>query len=91
MVSLYKFCFLIWVHNLISSFIIVYTLVLLFVGSITQDYEQAVPVFNNLVMNETDKDVEAEFLGSQYILPRQSSFYMVCQLIAPEFCIIFNC
>ncbi|PRQ26990.1 putative mRNA (2'-O-methyladenosine-N(6)-)-methyltransferase [Rosa chinensis] len=43
----------------------------------TQDCEQCVlPVFNNLVVNESSNDVEAEVLTSRYILPPKSSFYM---------------
>ncbi|XP_022144198.1 methyltransferase-like protein 2 isoform X2 [Momordica charantia] len=33
-------------------------------------------LFNNLVVNETRDEVEAEFLDHQYILPRESCFYM---------------
>ncbi|GAB4835874.1 hypothetical protein Ancab_000792 [Ancistrocladus abbreviatus] len=40
------------------------------------DKQEVVPIFNNLVMNETESEVEAEFLGGQYILPRRSCFYM---------------
>lgn len=48
---------------------------------ITQCHEQRVlPVFNNLVVNETGDDVEAQVLNSRYILPPNSSFYMVCRL-----------
>ncbi|KAJ6808381.1 methyltransferase-like protein 2 [Iris pallida] len=35
-----------------------------------------VPLFDNLIGNETTEDVEAEFLNSKYILPPRSSFYM---------------
>ncbi|XP_009334546.2 methyltransferase-like protein 2 isoform X2 [Pyrus x bretschneideri] len=47
-------------------------------GSPVMEYckQRAVPVFNNLVINETSEDVEAELLGSRYILPPESSFYM---------------
>ncbi|BBG94939.1 Methyltransferase MT-A70 family protein [Prunus dulcis] len=38
--------------------------------------QRAFPVFNNLVVNETSEDVEAELLNSRYILPPESSFYM---------------
>ncbi|KAK9270182.1 hypothetical protein L1049_025758 [Liquidambar formosana] len=42
-----------------------------------QNCEQTVlPIFNNLVANETNDDVEAEFFNIQYILPRKSCFYM---------------
>ncbi|CAK9312634.1 unnamed protein product [Citrullus colocynthis] len=37
---------------------------------------RVVPLFNNLVVNETSDEVEAEFLDHQYILPRESCFYM---------------
>lgn len=36
-----------------------------------------IPLFNNLVVNETSKDVDAVFLNSKYILPKESSFFMV--------------
>ncbi|XP_062024032.1 methyltransferase-like protein 2 isoform X2 [Rosa rugosa] len=43
----------------------------------TQGCEQCVlPLFNNLVVNESSNDVEAEVLTSRYILPPKSSFYM---------------
>ncbi|KAJ4965216.1 hypothetical protein NE237_017065 [Protea cynaroides] len=46
-------------------------------SSIVQYSERKlVPVFNNLVINETSEDVEAEFLGSLYIIPRESCFHM---------------
>lgn len=53
-----------------------------FLGAPTiQNCEQrAFPVFNNLVVNETSEDAEAELLNSRYILPPESSFYMVCRL-----------
>ncbi|XP_011649609.1 methyltransferase-like protein 2 [Cucumis sativus] len=38
--------------------------------------DRVVPLFNNLVVNETSDEVEAEFLDHQYILPRESCFYM---------------
>ncbi|OVA18650.1 MT-A70-like [Macleaya cordata] len=37
---------------------------------------KVVPIFNNLVMNESFDDVEAEFLNKRYILPGESCFYM---------------
>ncbi|XP_048331017.2 methyltransferase-like protein 2 [Ziziphus jujuba] len=44
---------------------------------IKENFEQRVfPVFDNLVVNETGDEVEAEFLNSQYILPPDSGFYM---------------
>ena len=56
-------------------------------GSVAaQDCQQCVvPVFNNLVVNESSNDVEAEVLTSRYILPPKSSFYMVCRL-TDRFC-----
>ncbi|KAG9440909.1 hypothetical protein H6P81_021074 [Aristolochia fimbriata] len=38
--------------------------------------EMKVPIFNNLVSNDTEDDAEGEFLGKVYILPRVSSFHM---------------
>ena len=38
-------------------------------------------VFNSLVVNDTCDDLEAEFLKSNYILPKESCFYMVCYAI----------
>ncbi|CAI0558780.1 unnamed protein product [Linum tenue] len=35
-----------------------------------------VPVFNNLVVNETGDEVEAEFLSRKYVIPLESCFYM---------------
>ncbi|XP_010533242.1 PREDICTED: methyltransferase-like protein 2 [Tarenaya hassleriana] len=37
---------------------------------------RVVPAFNNLVMNETGEEIEAEFLDRKYIIPRKSCFYM---------------
>ena len=34
-------------------------------------------LFDNLVSNDTDDDLEAEFLDNLYILPRRSCFHMV--------------
>lgn len=36
-----------------------------------------VPIFNNLVGNETSDDAEAEFLDRWFILPPKSCFHMV--------------
>lgn len=36
-------------------------------------------VFNNLVVNETGEEVEAEFSNRRLIMPRNSCFYMVCK------------
>ncbi|POO03156.1 MT-A70-like [Trema orientale] len=44
-------------------------------SSITQYSERVLPVFNNLIVNETSDDVEAEFMNTQYVLPPDSSFY----------------
>ncbi|XVF73714.1 hypothetical protein PTKIN_Ptkin13bG0005000 [Pterospermum kingtungense] len=38
--------------------------------------QRVVPVFKNLVVNNTPDEVEAEFLNRRYILPRESCFYM---------------
>ncbi|KAI3439648.1 uncharacterized protein J3R85_004481 [Psidium guajava] len=38
--------------------------------------QKVLPIFDNLVQNETKDDLEAEFLGSQYVIPRESCFYM---------------
>ncbi|CAN1126856.1 Methyltransferase-like protein 2 [Linum perenne] len=38
--------------------------------------QRVVPVFNNLVVNETGDEVEAEFLNRKYVIPRESCFYM---------------
>ncbi|KAI3673138.1 hypothetical protein L6452_39253 [Arctium lappa] len=35
-----------------------------------------IPAFGSLVANETNSDMEADFLNSKYIIPRKSSFYM---------------
>lgn len=40
-------------------------------------------VFNNLVVNETEEEVEAEFSHRRYIMPRKSCFYMVCEIYLP--------
>lgn len=46
-------------------------------SAITGYTEQRVlPIFDNLVVNETSVDVEAEFLNNRYVIPRQSCFYM---------------
>lgn len=36
-----------------------------------------VKAFGSLVANETNSDVEADFLNRRYIIPKKSSFYMV--------------
>ncbi|XVE56003.1 hypothetical protein DITRI_Ditri03aG0202200 [Diplodiscus trichospermus] len=38
--------------------------------------QRVLPVFNNLVVNDTCDEVEAEFLNRHFILPRESCFYM---------------
>ncbi|GMH30488.1 hypothetical protein Nepgr_032331 [Nepenthes gracilis] len=43
---------------------------------IHDDGQRVVPVFNNIVLNDTKYDLEADFLGAQYIIPRESCFYM---------------
>lgn len=37
---------------------------------------KTVPLFDNLVVNETSNDAEAIFLNNKYILPKESSFFM---------------
>ncbi|KAL1163592.1 hypothetical protein V6Z11_A06G012000 [Gossypium hirsutum] len=37
---------------------------------------RVLPVFNNLVVNDTPEEVEAEFLNRRYVLPSMSRFYM---------------
>ncbi|XP_041023003.1 methyltransferase-like protein 2 isoform X2 [Juglans microcarpa x Juglans regia] len=66
-------------------------------GSMIMQYsEQKVhPLFNNLVLNETGHDVEAEFLSSRFVIPRKSCFYMsdleqIHSLIPAESCCGFN-
>ncbi|XP_062098346.1 methyltransferase-like protein 2 isoform X2 [Humulus lupulus] len=44
--------------------------------STPQFCERVIPVFNNLISNETSDDVEAEFMDTQYILPPDGCFYM---------------
>ncbi|KAK6239259.1 hypothetical protein QUC31_004728 [Theobroma cacao] len=38
--------------------------------------QRVLPIFNNLVVNDTRDEMEAEFLNRHYILPRESCFYM---------------
>ncbi|CAK9171454.1 unnamed protein product [Ilex paraguariensis] len=38
--------------------------------------QRVIPVFNNLVINETSSDAEAEFLNNKYVIPKESCFYM---------------
>ncbi|PSS19779.1 Methyltransferase-like protein [Actinidia chinensis var. chinensis] len=38
--------------------------------------QKVIPMFNNLIVNETSGDAEAEFLNSKFIMPRKSCFYM---------------
>ncbi|KAK9113172.1 hypothetical protein Scep_020691 [Stephania cephalantha] len=40
------------------------------------EQEKVVPLFNNLVVNDTSSDVEAEFLNRLYVMPQRSCFYM---------------
>lgn len=35
------------------------------------------PLFDNPIANETDDDLEAEFLNNRYILPSKSCLHMV--------------
>ncbi|GFS46515.1 hypothetical protein Acr_00g0102740 [Actinidia rufa] len=39
--------------------------------------QKVIPMFNNLVVNETSRDAEAEFLNSKFIMPQKSCFYVV--------------
>ncbi|KDO84449.1 hypothetical protein CISIN_1g031322mg [Citrus sinensis] len=43
---------------------------------------RVLPLFNNLVANETGDDVEAEILDRTYILPRESCFFMLTLIVA---------
>ncbi|XVE94760.1 hypothetical protein REPUB_Repub02eG0036800 [Reevesia pubescens] len=38
--------------------------------------QKLLPVYNNLVVNDTPEELEAEFLNRHYILPKKSCFYM---------------
>ncbi|OMO87632.1 MT-A70-like protein [Corchorus capsularis] len=38
--------------------------------------QRVLPIFNNLIVNDSREEVEAEFLNRRYILPRESCFYM---------------
>ncbi|PKA53630.1 Methyltransferase-like protein 2 [Apostasia shenzhenica] len=38
--------------------------------------KRVVPIFNNLISNNTSKDMVTEFLNWRYIVPNRSSFYM---------------
>ncbi|XP_076954746.1 methyltransferase-like protein 2 [Bidens hawaiensis] len=45
--------------------------------SVVQNCEiRNVPAFGSLVANETNSDMEADFLNCRYIIPKHSSFYM---------------
>lgn len=44
--------------------------------------QRMLPIFNNLVVNETCDDVEAEFQNRHYVMPAQSSFYMRSLVVA---------
>uniref|UniRef100_A0A7C9APA3 Site-specific DNA-methyltransferase (Adenine-specific) n=2 Tax=Opuntia streptacantha TaxID=393608 RepID=A0A7C9APA3_OPUST len=62
----------------------------------SQHNQKLLPIFNNLVLNETNDDVLAEFLTSQYVLPKDSSFYMsdlvqIHNLIPDDLDRGFNC
>ncbi|CAI9116678.1 OLC1v1017890C1 [Oldenlandia corymbosa var. corymbosa] len=46
------------------------------VGLVPCSEGMSMPVFNNLVMNESANDVEAEILNHRYIMPKKSCFYM---------------
>ncbi|KAI3843653.1 hypothetical protein MKW98_013589, partial [Papaver atlanticum] len=47
-----------------------------------------VPAFNNLVMNESCDDVEAEILNNRCVLPRNKCFYMLQSLTFDFICYI---
>lgn len=47
--------------------------------------QRVLKVFNNLVVNESEEEVEAEFSGRRYIMPRKSCFYMVCEFFLCPF------
>ncbi|EPS60488.1 hypothetical protein M569_14315, partial [Genlisea aurea] len=38
--------------------------------------ERVLPLFNNLVSNENNEDIEAVIMGNTFFLPKRSSFYM---------------
>lgn len=38
--------------------------------------QRVLPIFNNLVVNDANCDVEADFLDARYIIPRNSCFFM---------------
>lgn len=40
-------------------------------------FQRVAPVFDNLIANEGNSDIEAELLDHKYILPKKSCFYMV--------------
>ncbi|KAF9620250.1 hypothetical protein IFM89_010985 [Coptis chinensis] len=40
------------------------------------DQQQVVPLYNNLIINDTSEDVEAATLDNCYIIPRESCFHM---------------
>lgn len=66
---------------------------MVFTGSVSvgdQCCEQRVlPLFNNLVANETCDDVKAEILDRSFILPSRGCFYMVISLFDLVVCV--NC
>lgn len=37
----------------------------------------SIQVFNNIISNDLDNEMEVEFSSNQYILPRKSCFFMV--------------
>ncbi|KAL8172005.1 hypothetical protein V2J09_023809 [Rumex salicifolius] len=43
---------------------------------IQDEYGSVLPIFNTSILNDTKTDLEAEFLGTEYIIPRESRFYM---------------
>ncbi|PWA76158.1 hypothetical protein CTI12_AA236770 [Artemisia annua] len=51
-----------------------------------------IPAFGSLVANETNSDMEADFLNRIYIIPKQSSFYMKMKRlqVTADYCYALN-
>ena len=47
-------------------------------SGIGSSYQREVPVFDNLIANESSHDIEAELLDHKFIFPKKSCVYMVC-------------
>lgn len=56
----------------------------------TCNEQRVFQVFNNLVVNETEAEVGAEFSNRRYIMPRKSCFYMVCEFHLSYFMILYK-